>query len=129
MFTQATLIEEIASANRRLMDLFQQDDASGVGACYTDDAQLLVSHMEPFKGRATIQAVWKSTMGHGHTLDFQTWELEGDESSALDIGQYTRLDSTGATLDRGKYIVLWKRVAGDWKLHRDMLNTSLPKSA
>lgn len=127
MFTQATLREEIASANRRLMDYFLHDDAIGAGACYTDDAQLLVPHMEPFKGRATIQAVWKSTMGHGHTLDFKTWELEGDDSSALDIGQYTRLDSAGATLDRGKYIVLWNRVAGDWKIHRDMLCTSLPK--
>ena len=29
-------------------------------------------------------------------------------------------------LDEGKYIVIWKREAGQWKLHRDILNRSMP---
>jgi hypothetical protein len=29
-------------------------------------------------------------------------------------------------LDEGKYIVIWKQVEGQWKLHRDILNSSRP---
>ena len=129
MFTHTSLAEEIAAANRRLMDIFKQNDAVAAAACYTEDAQFLIPHLDPIQGRQAIEAIWKSMVGHGHTLDFKTLELEGSDTSALDIGQYTRTDGTGAILDRGKYIVLWKRVAGDWKIHRDMISTSLPRPA
>lgn len=32
----------------------------------------------------------------------------------------------GTVADRGKYIVVWKRVGGKWLLHRDIWNTSMP---
>jgi ketosteroid isomerase-like protein len=32
----------------------------------------------------------------------------------------------GKVADRGKYVVIWKRVGGEWKLHRDIWTTSLP---
>jgi len=31
-----------------------------------------------------------------------------------------------AVMDQGKYIVIWKQVEGEWKLHRDIWNTSMP---
>jgi hypothetical protein len=31
-------------------------------------------------------------------------------------------------LDQGKYIVIWKREKGQWKLHRDIFNSSVPAS-
>jgi len=32
--------------------------------------------------------------------------------------------SDGETLDRGKFLVVWKSVDGSWKLHRDIWNSS-----
>jgi ketosteroid isomerase-like protein len=29
-------------------------------------------------------------------------------------------------LDKGKYIVIWKQEDGQWKLHRDIFNSSMP---
>jgi ketosteroid isomerase-like protein len=29
-------------------------------------------------------------------------------------------------VDQGKYIVIWKQDGGQWKLHRDIFNSSLP---
>ncbi len=127
MSVHANLPEEITAANRRFMEHFRQSNISGVAACYTDDAQLLVPHMDPIRGRAAIEGVFKATSGQGHSLQFDTLELEGSEDSAIEIGQYTRKDRGGATLDRGKYLVIWKQVEGEWKIHRDMLSTSLPK--
>lgn len=32
----------------------------------------------------------------------------------------------GKKLDRGMYIVLWKKICEDWKLFRDTYNSALP---
>jgi hypothetical protein len=43
------------------------------------------------------------------------------------MGQYTLRGAGGAgdLIDRGKYIVIWKLIQGEWKLHRDIWNSSL----
>lgn len=38
------------------------------------------------------------------------------------------LDKDGKQLDKGKYIVLWKKEEGKWKLFRDCYNSDLPLS-
>ncbi len=129
MSAHNSLLEEITTANRRFMGLFRQSDIAGVAQCYTEDAIFLLPHMNEIKGRAAIEAVFKVSAGIGHALQFDTLELEGNGNSALEIGQYTRTGSAGEILDKGKYLVVWKRVGADWKIHRGMINTSLPKQA
>jgi ketosteroid isomerase-like protein len=73
--------------------------------------------------------VFKFTGGQGHTLEFETRELDVLGNTAVEIGAYVRRARDGVTVDRGKYIVIWKRVAGEWKIHRDMFNTSQPRAA
>jgi len=34
----------------------------------------------------------------------------------------------GKQIDKGKYVVVWKKEDGKWKLYRDMSNTDLPLS-
>jgi ketosteroid isomerase-like protein len=129
MLVKSSLSEEIGAANRRFMERFANGDIPGVADCYTEDAQFLVAHMEAIRGRAAIQALFKLGSGQGHTLHFSTQELDGYGTTAVEIGEYTRKQSNGQILDRGKYLVIWKRVGDDWKIHRDMINTSLPKPA
>jgi ketosteroid isomerase-like protein len=129
MIAENNLREEIDAVNKRFMQLFATNDIPGLADCYTEDAQLLISHMDAIRGRAAIQALFKLGGGKGHTLDLVTRDLEGHGATAIDIGEYTRKQSDGQTLDHGKYLVIWKRVGDDWKIHCDMLNTSLPKPA
>ena len=127
MSVNGNLRQEIDAANRNFMALFAKNDMLGVTAYYTEDAQLLVAHAEPIRGRAAIQAVFNSMVGQGHTLYFDSWELEGHGATAVEIGEYTRKLRDGQTIDRGKYLVIWKRVGDEWKIHRDMLATSVPR--
>jgi len=129
MVANNNLSAEIDAANRRFLQRFAMSDIAGLGDCYTEDAQLLVSHVDAIRGRAAIQALFKSTAGLGHTLQLDTRDLEGHGATAVEIGEYTRKQGDGQTLDRGKYLVIWKRVGDDWKIHRDMLNTSVPRPA
>jgi ketosteroid isomerase-like protein len=120
---------EISGSQQRFLRMFAANDLQGIGDCYTEDAQMLVANMDAIRGRAAIRAVFKFTAVQGHTLEFQTQELDLAGETAMEIGVYLRRRADGSLFDRGKYMVIWKRVAGDWKIHRDMFSTSLPKAA
>ena len=55
----------------------------------------------------------------------ETIEVEGHGDTAIDVGKYTLRGESGNVLDRGKYLVIWKQLAGQWKLHRDIWTSSL----
>jgi ketosteroid isomerase-like protein len=42
------------------------------------------------------------------------------------IGLFEVSSKDGNQLDKGKYLVLWKKENGKWKLHRDISNIDLP---
>ena len=109
------------------MAAFNRGDAAGLAALYTDGGQLLPPNAGFLSGQAAIQAVWQSVMDMGvKSADLEIVELEGHDDAAIEISKYTRAGEGGQVLDRGKYIVIWKREAGQWKLHRDIFNSSLP---
>ena len=110
----------IAAAGRRFVSLFALNDAAKLAACYTDDAEILSANMSPIRGRAAIESVFKFTNRPGHTLEFQTAELDVLGGTAIEIGAYVRKLADGSTYARGRYIVIWKRVGEEWKIHRDM---------
>lgn len=119
----------ICAAQRRFLRLFAESDFARIAACYTEDAQMLVANMHEISGRAAIESVFKFTAVQGHTLEFTTQELEVHGMAALEIGRYTRRRKDGSAFDRGKYMVVWKRVKDEWLIHRDMFSTSLPRAA
>ena len=41
-------------------------------------------------------------------------------------GAYVIKAKDGSVADRGKYVVVWKKVGGNWMLHRDIWNTNMP---
>jgi ketosteroid isomerase-like protein len=90
---------------------------------------MLVANMDAVLGRAAIESVFKFTAVSGHTLHFQTQELDVHGTSAVELGRYTRNRSDGSIFDRGKYIVIWKHHGNTWLMHRDMFSTSMPKAA
>jgi hypothetical protein len=44
---------------------------------------------------------------------------------AIEIGRYSLLGANETLMDHGKYLVVWKRFDAQWKLHRDIWNTSV----
>ena len=57
-----------------------------------------------------------------------TVEVVGDGHTAYEVGQFTLQGAEGQVLDAGKYVVIWRQEAGQWKLHRDIWNSSRPAS-
>jgi ketosteroid isomerase-like protein len=53
-------------------------------------------------------------------------EVEPHGDTAHEVGTYVLTGEGGKTIDSGKYVVVWKRQGGQWKLHRDIWNTNMP---
>ncbi|HEX6967027.1 MAG TPA: DUF4440 domain-containing protein [Gemmatimonadaceae bacterium] len=124
----AALRQQIDAANARFMDAFQNGDARGIAACYTADAQLLPAHNDVVEGAGAITEFWRRVLGMGIAqARLETTEVEGRGDMAAEIGRYTLIGADGATLDHGKYVVVWHRAGDGWKLHRDIWTTSQPQ--
>jgi uncharacterized protein (TIGR02246 family) len=128
--TQATSTEvrdAIADANEMFMAAFGQGDAAGLAALYTEDGQVLPPNGDFVTGKQAIQGFWQALMDMGiKAAKLEIVEVEGHGDTAIDVSKYTLKGEAGQVLDQGKYIVIWKREDGQWKLHRDIFNSSMP---
>lgn len=128
MPTTATSIrDEIRRANDLFEASFERGDAAAIANLYTSSGVLLPSNMEPIQDTAGIQAFWQGAMQMGiKRLTLKTREVEELEDTAIELGTYTLFGDAGQQIDQGKYLVVWKQQQGQWKLHQDIWNTSLP---
>ena len=115
----------IDKLNESFLAAFQKGDTAAFGQMYAEDAYLLPSGGEMVKGRAAIQAFWtKAAEGIG---DFKLTTVDvkplGNDA-AREIGTFT-LKTEGQPPEEvaGKYVVVWQKVGGDWKLATDIWNT------
>jgi uncharacterized protein (TIGR02246 family) len=127
MTDKADLIREaIEKANRKLEATFTGGDPSAVASLYTDDAILMPTGSEPLQGTASIADLWGAVLNMGiKEVKLETHEVDAQGATAIEMGEYTLRGGTGDMMDRGKYIVIWKLIHGEWKLHRDIWNSSL----
>jgi uncharacterized protein (TIGR02246 family) len=115
----------IDKLNESFMAAFQKGDTAAIGQMYAEDAYLLPSGGEMVKGRAAIQAFWtKAAEGIGDfkltTVDVKPLGID----AAREIGTFT-LKTKGQQPQEvaGKYVVVWEKVGGDWRLATDIWNT------
>jgi uncharacterized protein (TIGR02246 family) len=122
--------EAIEAADKRFTAAFNRGDAAGVAAFYTEQGQLLPPNADFMSGREAIQAFWQGALDMGiAAAQLETLEVEDHGDTAIEVGTYTLHAQDGTELDAGKFIVVWKRVGGEWSLHRDIFNSSKPAPA
>ncbi len=80
------------------------------------------------KGVPKLKALFKSFWEAGDTvIKLDTVEVEGFGDMAYERSDSTHFPARPIKVsDQGKYIVVWKKVRGQWKLHRDIFNSSMP---
>ena len=129
MTNQSTSTEvqaAIVAANENFMATFNRGDAAGMGDLYTENGQLLPTGSDFITGKMAIQTFWQGAMDMGiTTAKLETVEVEGHGDTAIEIGKYTLSGEAGNVMDSGKYVVILKQEGGQWKLHRDIWNSSL----
>jgi uncharacterized protein (TIGR02246 family) len=115
------------------LQLVKAKDAAAIAALYTEDGAIMPPNAPIGKGRAAIQQTWASMMqAPGFALTFTPEQIVVSASGdmALDRGTYSLTVAPGgiAQTDTGKYVVVWRKVGGEWKAAADILNSDLPAS-
>jgi len=118
---------EIEEANKTFMETRKSGDPEAMSMLYTSDAKLLPANSTPIDGREAIKEYWSKSMAQGGSseLVLETVSAQGYGNMAIEEGQYVVLVGD-QEVDRGKYIVTWKKETGQWKLHQDIWNSDLP---
>jgi len=123
----ASVRDSVLAVNQRFEEAFKALDAQAMAGLYAEDGMVLPPGGEPQTGRIQIQEFWATVIAGGATGgDLETDEVFGADSLAIERGGYTIAGPGGVTVDRGKYIVIWKRHNGGWQLFRDLWNSSTP---
>ena len=123
---QNDIRSEIEAANRVFEAAFSAGDAGRVAACYTAEGQILPPGGKAMTGPTAIAAFWGQAMQAGFAgFKLTTVEVEQHGDTAIEIGTAEIYGPDQSVLDIANYIVIWKRVGGEWKLHRDIWNSSI----
>jgi len=113
------------------LQLVKAKDAAGIAELYAEDGAVMPPNAPISKGRAAIQQTWASMMrtpGFGLTFAPEQIVVSSSGDMALDRGTYSLTiapDGTSKT-DTGKYVVVWRKIGGEWKAAADILNSNLP---
>lgn len=116
----------VMAGNQAFMDAFSKG-ATTLGNLYTTDALLMNANSDAVRGNTAIGEFWKKAYESGtKRVKLETVEVEPEGNVIIEVGRYTVYGANDAQQDMGKYIVIWKKENGKWKLHRDIGNTNLP---
>jgi uncharacterized protein (TIGR02246 family) len=113
----------LEAATQAWADAFNARDADAMAALTTEDVVLLPPNAEPVRGREAVHATWRLATAKARTQIAVTTEetvIAGDVAWQMGVFAYSL--PSGAVVSRGKFLEIWKRVDGQWKIHRDMFS-------
>lgn len=105
---------------------FNAGDLAGIVALYTEDARLLPPNAGLAEGSEAIREIFGGWIESGMKGDLETVETGVDGDLGYRVGTYTVETADGSVADRGKFIEIWERVGGEWKITNDIWNSSMP---
>jgi uncharacterized protein (TIGR02246 family) len=122
---------EIRSLNERWGPAVARKDTNGVVELYTSDAVLLWPDMPPVRGAEAIRSVWAAavnTPGLGLRVLPERVRISGAGDYASDEGsiESTRTGPAGTQVDTTKYLHIWTKTDGQWKVLYSMSNSNRP---
>jgi uncharacterized protein (TIGR02246 family) len=104
-------------------------DAEATAAFYADDGRIMPQNAPASEGPAAVAEVWKGFFQlQDFALTFEPTHIAVAEAGdiAYDIGTYSLAftGEKGPVQDVGKYVVVWKKVGGGWKVAADIFNSN-----
>ncbi len=116
--------EEIEAKNKKLMAFVAAGDSSGISSLYTADAKLMFSGKPAIVGREAIKATFSEILRSGVSkIELKTKDVFGAGDMLAEEGEVTIYVNDTAVAEE-KYIILWKKVDGEWELFRDIANSN-----
>jgi len=105
-----------------------------VVALYATDAIVMPPGSKPLRGHAAIKPYVANeipgTVASGITLVLDSGSDAGVQgNTGWHAGTYSVKDKSGATIDTGAFMEIWRKTGGAWHIYRDTWNSSTPAPA
>ena len=117
---------KILTAAKNFSRAYMEGDYETIAHSYTSDAKIFPTNADIISGREAIKQRWMQGSGTKilhHEIQPQEIKFFGDYAHDYGyfMGKTERKD--GSVVDwKGKYVVIWKKEAGDWKMYLDIWN-------
>lgn len=123
----------IERADKAFGEAYARGDFAAIAGMYSADAIAFPPESDMVKGRAAIEAFWRSARDTGvKSVDLNVVDVTSSGNLAAETGTaalHVQGVAGGAdAIVRVKYIVVWKKEGASWRLYRDIWN-SLPAAA
>lgn len=121
----------IRRTNAGFQTAMRAGDIDAVMSAYAADAMLLPPNMPGMSGPAAIRQFWSGYLSQGTVdLTLTTDDIQQSGDLAVETGHYVaRLTPKAAGAmpvnDNGKYMVVHRKIGGQWRILRDMFSSDL----
>jgi ketosteroid isomerase-like protein len=126
----AALRAGVVEAEREFVAAFAAKDAQALGLLFTEEAALLPPNAEPVLGREAITKYWASLLILPLTeIRLELVDLYGSGETVTGEGRYALIGEQEHQVEVGKSLIVWKKTAQGWRIHRDLWNADAPATA
>jgi ketosteroid isomerase-like protein len=126
-FDLAATRRVVEEKNRRFTEAHVTGDSVAMVDIFTQDARVLPPDSDPVIGRPAIEALTSQYLTFGITeFREETTAFYGGEDLLIDEGTYIMVYGADSTRESGKYLNVWKKEGGEWKVYSNMWNTNGP---
>lgn len=121
----------IRALDEQLGGLVARRDTSGIVAMYSSDAVVMPAGAPAARDAAAIRAVWAGLLTlPGVSLQLTPEKVEisaaGDLATVSGSAVMEMDTPQGRIKDASKYLVVWRKVNGGWKMAYDIWNENAP---
>jgi uncharacterized protein (TIGR02246 family) len=124
--TSLNIREDINQIVAEFESAFAKADATALANFYTDNGMVLPPGSDLVQGTAEIRQLWQELLNQGiKNIKLEVLEVEQLGDTAIEVGKAILYGENDQVVDKGKYMVVWKQQNEQWKIHRDIFNSSL----
>jgi len=126
-FNPAAMSQQINEKNEAFAKAFTTGDSAAMVNHYTTDGKIFAPNTDMVSGQPAIAALISEYLKFGiKKFHDSTTALYGTEDNLVEEGTFFMGDEKGNTIEKGKYLCVWRKVNNDWKVYSDIFNSSLP---
>lgn len=120
---------EIIDVNTQFMECYTKGEVNKLAQCYTVNAKIFPQNRDAIYGHEGIKNFWQEAKERGiERVELTTINVETEGKTTLEEGEYKIFMTSGKEADNGKYLTVWRKEKGKWKMHLAMWNTNHPAS-
>lgn len=127
VFDTVAIKKIIQEKNNQFTKAHISGDHAVIDSMFTEDARSFPPNADAVIGRKAIETLTAEYIKYGiNEFTEQTTALYGNKDYLVDEGSYFLSYGKDSTVEKGKYLNVWKNINGQWKIYSNMWNTNTP---